>query len=182
MRELVFCLARPEHARAIWQIKQEISLDLTAKLGVGHWSKSGLLQSIRERIELGDPDQLRKKTLYAAISGEEVVGVIAVSTWPPGFWKRSLWSEPQSPGLGVFDLCVSPALQRQGIGRFLMESTEQLARTRSILFVRLDAYVDNPYSTAFYRHIGYQERGLVDVRGVGLVLFEKETSLSRRSQ
>jgi ribosomal protein S18 acetylase RimI-like enzyme len=54
-----------------------------------------------------------------------------------------------------------------------MEGVEQLARERGIGWVRLDAYSENPISTAFYRAIGYEERAVIDVRGVELVLFEK---------
>ena len=170
---MTFELARPENAQAIVRMRNESSADLTRKLGQGHWSGTSRIQSVKERIGLGDPENLRHNTLYVACNDAGVVGSVVVSTFPPGFWKRTYWSEPSAAGLGVFHLVVPPPLQRQGIGRFLMEGVESLARGHGIPFVRLDAYAANPFSTEFYRRIGYIERSEIDVRGVRLVLFEK---------
>ena len=154
-------------------MRQASSDDLTEKLGPNHWTIVSRLPSIRERISEADPEKLRRSTLYVACQGGEAVGSVVVGTWPPGFWKRSLWEDGKSLGLGVFNLVVHPAKQRQGIGRFLMEGVERLAQDRGIPCVRLDAYALNPFSTAFYRDVGYTERGVIDVRTVGLILFEK---------
>jgi GNAT superfamily N-acetyltransferase len=170
---LTFELARLEHAKAIVQMRQESALDLAGKLGPGHWGGSSRIESIRERIKCAVPENLRRSTLYVATRDGEAVGSVVVSTYPPGFWKRSYWQEPRAAGLGVFALVVFPELQGQGLGRYLMEGTEQLARDHAIPFVRLDAYTANPFSTAFYRHIGYDERAVIDLRGCGLALFEK---------
>lgn len=170
---MTFELARPEHAKSVDSIRLLSALALTEQLGAGHWSGSTKLASIRERIKFADPEELRRTTLYVACRDGEVVGSVTVSTYPPGFWRRAYWNDGSSLGLGVFYLVVPPALQGQGIGRFLMEGVEQLARDHGISWVRLDAYSENPISTAFYRAIGYEERAVIDVRGVGLVLFEK---------
>jgi GNAT superfamily N-acetyltransferase len=176
---LSFELAAKEHAKAIERMRRESSIDLTAKLGPGHWSGISKLRGIQERIALGDPEVLHRKTLYIACRDGEPVGSVSVSTFPPGFWIRRFWSEPRTLGLGVFDLVVFPELQGQGLGRFLMEGTEHLARDHDIRFVRLDAYASNPFSTAFYRHLQYDERTTIDLRGCGLVLFEKWVNCER---
>ncbi|MFI5384886.1 MAG: GNAT family N-acetyltransferase [Fimbriimonadales bacterium] len=173
---LSFELARREHAKAIESMRRASADDLTLKLGPGHWSGSNRIRSIRERIDCADPEALRRTTLYVAGNEGEAVGSVAVSTFPPGFWKRSLWQEPKAVGLGVFNLVVFPEYQGMGIGRFLMEGVERLATVRNIPFVRLDAYTANPYSTDFYRHLGYDDRGSIEVRTVGLILFEKAIS------
>ncbi len=54
-----------------------------------------------------------------------------------------------------------------------MEGVEALARSHGIAYVRLDAYSANPISTGFYWAIGYDERVTINLRGCGLVLFEK---------
>src|SRR5579862_1372504 len=113
-----FELARREHAEAIVNMRRESGLFLNEKLGSGNWSGSTRIQSIRERIDCADPEQLRKMTLYVACRDGKPVGSVAVSTFPPGFWKRAYWREPRAPGLGVFNLVVYPELQGKGIGRF----------------------------------------------------------------
>lgn len=170
---LTFELARLEHAKSIERMRNEVSEDLTAKLGPGHWSGKSRVASIRERIQQGDPEVLRHRTLYVATNDSEAVGSVAVSSYPPGFWRREYWREPKALGLGVYGLTVFPDLQGQGIGLFLMGGVEQLARDRQIAYVRLDAYSANPFSTTFYRKLGYEERREIDLRGVGLILFEK---------
>jgi|GEM_PF-1490549 len=173
MTEVCFELATRDHAKAIEGMRRASGAFLTEKLGPGHWSGSTRIQSIRERIHNADPDSLRRMTLFIASKGGEAVGSVAVSTFPPGFWKRHFWREPKASGLGVFNLVVYPELQGKGIGRFLMDGVEGLARDHGIPYVRLDAYTANPFSTGFYRHIGYEERAKIDVRSVRLTLFEQ---------
>jgi GNAT superfamily N-acetyltransferase len=170
---LTFELARPEHAKAIFAMRLAASEDLASKLGPGRWGGGSRLQSIKERIGLGDPETLRHNTLYVACRDGEPVGSVVVSTFPPGFWRRSYWQEPSAKGLGVFSLVVHPEHQRRGIGRFVMDRVEDLACIHGLRFVRLDAYTANPFSVGFYRSIGYEARAEIDLRGVGLVLFEK---------
>jgi GNAT superfamily N-acetyltransferase len=93
-----------------------------------------------------------------------------------------VWASPDEPGLGVFDLAVHPHEWRRGIGRALMHFAERTARARGLGWVRLDAFADNPWSNAFYRGIGYDERGQVSASGVPLVLYEKRISAMRRSR
>ena len=174
MEGLTFELARPEHAKAILAMRQASAADLDAKLGPGHWSGSTKIASIRERIKCADPEKLRATTLYVACREGEPVGSIAVSSYPPGFWKKAYWRSGYEPGLGIFNLIVFPQFQRKGVGKFLMDQVEDLARQRNIPFVRLDAYLDNPFSNAFYHAIGYEERITIDLRGCGLVLYEKD--------
>jgi len=176
MDGLSFEQATREHARAIEQMRRMSAIDLTEKLGAGHWSGFTRIESIRERIACADTENLRKMTLYVASQSGEAVGSVAVTTFPPGFWRRSYWHEPKATALGVFNLVIPPSRQRQGIGTFLMNGVENLASAHSIPFIRLDAYSENPISTSFYRAIGYEERGRINVRTVGLVLFEKRIS------
>jgi GNAT superfamily N-acetyltransferase len=173
VENLRFVLAQREHARAIDQMRIGSNVDLAARIGLGSGSTVSRIASIRERIDCGDPVVLRKLTLYCALVGDQVVGSVAVSTFPPGFWKRQFWREPKAMGLGVFGLVVFPHLQGHGYGRFLMTGVESLARSHGIRYVRLDAYSANPLSNGFYRAIGYEERAMIDLRGTGLVLYEK---------
>lgn len=173
MEDLRFELARREHDRAVLAMRLAASADLTARLGPGHWSGNSRIQSIRERIDSPDLGALRRSTLFVVTHQQLAVASAVVSTFPPGFWKKTFWSEPGTAGLGVFNLVVHPEHQGRGVGRFAMAGVEGLARERGIHFVRLDAFALNPYSTGFYRHLGYDERATIDLRGCGLVLFER---------
>ncbi|MDR3688533.1 MAG: GNAT family N-acetyltransferase [Fimbriimonas sp.] len=181
IKGLRFELAERIHARAIEEMRRHSAIDLTARLGGGHWSGFTRLPSIRERILNADPANLRRLTLYVACIDHRVIGSVAVSTFPPGFWHRSYWQDPSATALGVFNLVVYPEYQRQGFGRFIMCGVEDLAREMRIPFVRLDAYSDNPISNSFYRSIGYEVRREIEVRLVGLTLFEKPVLATDRT-
>ncbi len=173
MHGFTFELARLEHAKAIESMRNAASADLTAKLGPGHWGGLARIQSIRERIRAADPGALRRMTLFVATHNGGALGSIAVSTWPPGFWKRQYWRDPKATGLGVFGLTVFPEHQGKGLGKLLMEGAEQEARSHGIPYVRLDAYSVNPFSNGFYQAIGYEECGDIEVHGCALVQYEK---------
>ena len=173
---LTFDPALRHHARAINEMRDAARQDLTQRLGPGPWSNPSHIQSIRERISLGDPIGLTRKTIFVASQGEVIVGSVAVTSFLPAFMKAKYWQDPKSKGLGVFDLVVHHELQKQGLGRFLMEACEQLARDHGFSYVRLDAFAENSNSIGFYRTIGYDERCEIDVRGCRLRLFEKRVS------
>lgn len=167
-----FEVARLEHAIAISEMRAAAGNALTASLGPGNWAGSSLVPSIKERIRLADPT-LHRSTLFVAVEDGRAVASVALSTFAPGFWKKSYWSEPKAQGLGVFALVVHPDVQRRGLGRYVMDETEALAGSRNIPFVRLDAFAVNPFSNAFYGALGYDRRIEIDLRGTGLVLYEK---------
>lgn len=161
-------------------MRQASNDDLEAKLGPGNWAGSSRIPSIRERIKQADPDRLRRSTLFVATVRDEPVGSVIVSTVPPGFWRRSYWSDPKAGGLGVFALVVHPEQQRSGVGTYVMRKVESLAKHNGIPYVRLDAYSRNPISNDFYEAIGYDRRIEINLRGTGLVLYEKR--VIRRAQ
>ena len=155
------------------------ALALTQQLGPGYWSKRASPRRMRERIADSDPTMV-EKAWFVACDGDDLQGVIAVATRPFRMWKRQLWARPEEPALGVFDLAVHPHDWRRGIGRALMRFAERTARARGLGWVRLDAFADNPASNAFYRGIGYDERGAVTAGGVPLILYERKISAAAR--
>jgi aminoglycoside 3-N-acetyltransferase I len=84
--------------------------------------------------------------LLAAFDGQRVVGGLTAHVLP---MTRTMTSE-----LFVYDLAVSPAHHRRGIGRALVHHAHQWATERGIgtLFVPVDAEDDE--AIAFYRAIG----------------------------
>lgn len=109
-------------------------------------------------------------------TADEPIATFTVGEKLPRFWPRTIWSVPEAEALGVFSLAVLPSHQRQGIGTWIMRVIEELARQQNCPFVRLDAYEANPHSVAFYRQLGYDERGPIVVLGTALLCFEKAVS------
>lgn len=173
--------ARLDDADELVIVVDAAAAALTAQLGPGYWSKRASPRRTRERLEDSDP-ALVEKGWFVAADGDDVVGVIALATRPFRAWKRQLWARPDQPALGVFDLAVHPIAQRKGVGRALMRYAERTARARALPWVRLDAFADNPHSNAFYRRIGYDERGTVSAAGVALVLYERAVTSAPRAR
>lgn len=58
-------------------------------------------------------------------------------------------------------LCVQPALQRQGLGRRLLQWLIESAQVAGIVSVRLELRADNLGAQAFYQRLGFVETRLV---------------------
>lgn len=56
---------------------------------------------------------------------------------------------------------VDPAYRRQRVGSDLLEWLELTARTAGLGAIRLEARQDNHIASAFYRHHGFEEIGVV---------------------
>ena len=54
-------------------------------------------------------------------------------------------------------LAVQPAARRLGIGRYLVEWQEEVARAGGIPVVNLEVRANNPGAQAFYRRLGYRQ-------------------------
>ena len=54
-------------------------------------------------------------------------------------------------------LAVQPAARRLGIGRYLVEWQEEVARAGGIPIVNLEVRANNPGAQAFYRRLGYRQ-------------------------
>lgn len=149
-----------------------VASDLTGKLGQGYWSKQRSLRAQRERIRNSE-QRLPGRMIWVLEEGADLLGSTTLSTSPAPFWRKTMWAEPDAPALCVSDLALFPAAEGKGLGKALMEFAEEAARSHGLCWVRLDAFTVNPHSTAFYRHIGYDERGNLAVGDVALILFEK---------
>ena len=70
-------------------------------------------------------------------------------------------------------MAVSPAAQRQGIGRRCLEDADELARQWPVDAIRLDAYDAPAGAGGFYGKCGYRNVGRAVYRGVPLLYFER---------
>ena len=73
-------------------------------------------------------------------------------------------------------LAVVPERWGGGLGAALMRRVEARAREVGARAVRFDAFRDNAPLRAFYRRLGYVERGPFRVGAIAVVCLEKELS------
>jgi GNAT superfamily N-acetyltransferase len=163
-------------ARLIARIQNRCAEEITARLGVGHWSKVSTVESVKRRMESKSLFLVYDRDAVEAAGGEEraePVATFTVGVKAPAFWPRKAWREPGAKMVGVFGISVLPEFQRRGVGAWMMARVEELARADRAGYVRLDAYEQNPRSVAFYRKLGYEERARVAPMDISLICFEK---------
>lgn len=67
--------------------------------------------------------------------------------------------EPADDHLAIFSLAVAPFHQGQGIGRWMLNAAEQMARTAGLPELRLYTNARMGRNIVTYRHAGFQETG-----------------------
>ncbi|MER6787602.1 bifunctional GNAT family N-acetyltransferase/NUDIX hydrolase [Streptomyces sp. NPDC000658] len=112
-----------------------------------------------------DPDDIRPEQVAAALAGEladphaevllarsrgRLVGIVVTLARHP---------DPADPDPWIGLLMVDAAVQRQGVGRRLVERVEERLRTAGHDAVRLAVLDANPHGLAFWTALGYEVIG-----------------------
>jgi len=112
----------------------------------------------RVTIEQGLPWRWTAERVRACIRDRNVNVVVArLGERVIGFAIMKYGDEEAS----LFLFGVDPAHRRQRVGSELLEWLEVTARTAGIRAIRLEARQDNHAASAFYRHHGFEEIGVV---------------------
>lgn len=160
----------PIDVPAVMGLLNDTASQLAIRLGPGHWDQA----VTRERMD----NSARERETFVVLSGGIAVATIAVSTTAQKFWPRHCWERPGAPALCVYALAVAPHSQRHGYGTWTMRAVEAMAQQRGLVYVRLDAYAQDPRSNAFYRSLGYALRATITVNSVPLNCFEKLVTIA----
>ena len=112
----------------------------------------------RITIEQGLPWRWTQERVRACIRDRTVNTVVArIAERVIGFAIMKYGDDEAS----LFLFGVDPAYRRQRVGSELLEWLEVTARTAGIRAIRLEARQDNRIASAFYRHHGFEEIGVV---------------------
>ncbi len=112
----------------------------------------------RITIEHGLPWRWTQERVRACIRDRSINTVVArIGERVIGFAIMKYGDEEAS----LFLFGVAPEYRRQRVGSELLEWLEVTARTAGIGAIRLEARQDNHVASAFYRHHGFEEIGVV---------------------
>jgi GNAT superfamily N-acetyltransferase len=114
---------------------------------------------------------MRTSQVFAARLGTEIVGTLRLATKKPWAIDTSYFSACRRP-LYLLAMAVTPARQRQGIGRLCLQEARRIAEAWPADALRLDAYDAKAGGGGFYERCGWTERGRVSYRGVPLIYYE----------
>lgn len=151
-------------APAIASLRTTVAEYLTLHYGRGHWSSSAT-----ERGVLGG---IRASCVLVARDDTGIVATLQLGAKKPWAIDPAYFVAVRRP-LYLTAMAVHPSVQRQGLGRRLLEEAEAVAKAWPADAIRLDAYDGGPGAGAFYAKCGFREAGRVTYRGVPLVYFER---------
>lgn len=119
---------------------------------------SGIALLSKETVEQGLPWRWTQQRVLACIRDRSTNTVVARAIDRlVGFAIMKYGDEEAS----LLLFAVDPAYRRQRVGSELLEWLEVTARTAGLRAIRLEARQDNQIASAFYRHHGYEEIGVV---------------------
>lgn len=150
-------------ANSLASLHSTVAADLTTKHGQGPWSS--------KTSEHGVLQAMRTCEVFVARLDNEIVGTLRLTTKKPWAIDISYFSPARQP-LYLLAMAITPARQRQGLGRRCLEEAARIARGWPADFLRLDAYDDKAGAGGFYERCGWTEKGRAPYRGAKLIYYE----------
>jgi GNAT superfamily N-acetyltransferase len=144
-------------------LRNRVAEDLTTRYGPGPWSGTAT-----ERGVLRD---LRASRLVILRRGKRIVASLLLQKKKPWAIDVSYFTAVKRP-IYLLSMNVEPKLQRQGVGRYLLNAAKEVAQTAEYQAIRLDAFDAKAGAEGFYARCGYREVGRVTYRKAPLVYFE----------
>jgi len=157
-------VASDADAAELATLRTAVAEQLTRQYGAGHWSSpvtdKGVLTSIKT-----------SRVLVARADDDAIVATLRLATKKPWAIDKAYFADVTTP-LYLTDMAVAPHMQRQGVGRRLLDEARLVAAAWPAAAIRLDAYNSAAGAGPFYAKCGYREVGRVTYRGVPLIYFE----------
>jgi GNAT superfamily N-acetyltransferase len=165
--ELDLSASQASDAGELAALHRAVAQDLTLRFGHGHWSYEPTETSLTRAIN----------TSYVLVArhGGVIIGSFELQTRKPWSIDRSYFAEVPRP-LYLLAMAVLPSLQRQGIGRRLLDEAAAIARDWPAQAIRLDADADADADAGagpFYARCGYRQVGRAVYRGTPLIYYER---------
>ncbi len=160
---LLVAPAIEDDAAALASLRTAVAEHLTRSYGRGHWSSAVTEKSVLHGI--------KTSRVLVARNDSRIIATLRLATKKPWAIDPKYFVSVRRP-LYLIDMAVEPALQRQGVGRRLLEEARSVAQRWPADAIRLDAYDASAGAGAFYEKCGFHEVGRAIYRGSPLVYFE----------
>jgi len=102
---------------------------------------------------------LERGELYVLYAQDTLLGGITISNIKDSEYEAISWLTQDTKHYYIHRLAVSPAFQKQGHARKLMDFAEYFAKQNGAVSVRLDTFSQNKRNQRFYENRGYQRLG-----------------------
>ena len=160
---LAIVTATTADADAVARLRNAAAAHLTREFGGGAWSgtigAAGVLRGINS------------SRVLIARHGATVVGTLRLASRKPWSIDVRCFASARRP-LYLVDMAVLPGVQRQGIGRALLDAAVRTAGAWAADALRLDAYDHPAGAGGFYEKCGFTRAGRNGSRDVPLVYYQ----------
>jgi GNAT superfamily N-acetyltransferase len=150
-------------AAALAALHMAVAGHLTDVHGNGPWSSP--------TSEKGVLFAMRNSRVLVAKQGSEIIATLRLATKKPWAIDTSYFTKCAKP-LYLLAMAVTPARQRQGIGREFLQEAARIAAAMGADAIRLDAFDAAAGAGGFYERCGYAQRGRVTYRKAPLIYYE----------
>jgi len=162
-RRFRFELGTADDAATLAALHTAVAEELTRHHGRGPWSS--------KTSEKGVLFAMRISRVFVAREGSEIVATLRLQTKKP--WAiDTRYFAPCSRPLYLVGMAVTPARQRQGLGRKSLEAAIRAARAWPADAIRLDAFDALAGAGGFYARCGWSEVGRTSYRNAPLIYYE----------
>lgn len=156
-------LATVDDAQALASLHTAVAEHLTGQYGAGIWSG--------KTSEKGVLYAMRNSQVFVARQDREIIATLRLATKKPWAIDTRYFTTAHQP-LYLLAMAVTPAKQRQGIGKRCMKEVTRIARAFPADAIRLDAYDARAGAGGFYARCGFKEVGRVIYRKAPLIYYE----------
>ena len=156
-------LATVEDAAALAALHTAVAEHLTVQYGTGPWSG--------KTSEKGVLYAMRTSQVFVARERGKIIATLRLTTKKPWAIDKSYFTTVKKP-LYLLAMAVTPAKQRQGIGKLSMKEVTRIAKAWPADAIRLDAYDARAGAGGFYARCGFKEVGRVIYRKAPLIYYE----------
>lgn len=134
--------------------------------GLDHWYPLDRMDAVADRFRTAD--------LFGVLAGDIMVAVFVLSDDPlPYYGDLGAFRGGGDHPSYLSALAVLPSHQGTGVGRYAMAQAERLVLDRGGDVIRFDAVTTNRPAVEFYRRLGYDEGGEIQVGSLTVTCFER---------
>ena len=107
---------------------------------------------------------INSKTYYVATINNKIVGGVNLDKKQDVEYQSINWNDKRNTFLVVHRLAVCKHYWGKKIGKKLMIYCEEVVMKKNLKSIRLDTYSENPLAINFYKRLGYNFLGMIDLK------------------
>ena len=109
-------------------------------------------------------NDIKASGLYVVEKGDQIIGMIVLNPAVPKVYKTIKWKFTSGLVNSIHRLAVHPQNKTPGLAKEMVTHVEKIAINKGYSIIRLDTYSRNIAADKFYRKMGYQYAGDINLK------------------